>query len=116
MDGSFVSRLFAFGLGYSAQALASRLSAKGWEIAGTVRDPATLERLAQRGYAMARFAEAADKDAVANLLSGTTHLVHSIPPIAGVDPVLAVFRDQLASAQLASLGRLFVDRRRLWRQ
>jgi nucleoside-diphosphate-sugar epimerase len=96
VDGSFVSRLFAFGLGYSAQALASRLQAKGWEIAATVRDPATLERLKQRGYAMARFAEAPDKDAVVNLLSGTTHLVHSIPPVAGVDPVLAVFRDRLA--------------------
>ena len=97
MDGSFVSKLFAFGLGYSAQALASRLQAKGWEIAGTVRDPATLERLRQCGYAMARFANASDRDTVAGLLPGTTHLLHSIPPVVGNDPVLALFRDQLAA-------------------
>jgi nucleoside-diphosphate-sugar epimerase len=97
VDGSFVSRLFAFGLGYSAQALASRLQAKGWEIAGTARDPVTIARLTQRDYAMARFANASDRDTVAHLLSGTTHLLHSIPPVAGVDPVLPVFRDQLAA-------------------
>ena len=96
-----MSKFFAFGLGYSAQALAGPLAARGWEIAGTVRDPGTLERLKQRGYKMARFADPSDRDAVANLLRGTTHLLHSIPPVAGVDPVLAQFRDQLAA--LASL-------------
>jgi len=96
VDGSFVSKLFAFGLGYSAQLLAARLGAKGWEIAGTARDPATIECLTQRGYAMARFTGTSDRDKVASLLPGTTHLLHSIPPVAGVDPVFAVFRDQLA--------------------
>jgi len=97
VDGSLVSRLFAFGLGYSAQALASRVSEIGWKIAGTVRDPATLERLRQRGYKVARFADASDRDAVGSILPGTTHLLHSIPPASGVDPVLAVFRDHLAA-------------------
>jgi nucleoside-diphosphate-sugar epimerase len=92
-----VSKLFAFGLGYSAQALAGRLAAKDWEIAGTARDPGTLERLKQRGYKMARFADPSDLDGVADLLRGTTYLLHSIPPVAGVDPALAVFRDQLAA-------------------
>ncbi|MCJ7597028.1 MAG: SDR family oxidoreductase [Methyloceanibacter sp.] len=92
-----MSKFFAFGLGYSAQALAGPLAARGWEIAGTVRDPGTLERLKQRGYKMARFADPSDRDGVANLLRGTTHLLHSIPPVAGVDPVLAQFRDQLAA-------------------
>jgi hypothetical protein len=36
--GGGVSRLFAFGLGYSAEALARRLAAQGWAIAGTTRD------------------------------------------------------------------------------
>jgi len=97
VDGSFVSKLFAFGLGYSAQLLAARLGAKGWEIAGTARDPATIECLTQRGYAMARFTGTSDRDKVASLFPGTTHLLHSIPPVAGVDPVFAVFRDQLAA-------------------
>jgi nucleoside-diphosphate-sugar epimerase len=97
VDGAIVSRLFAFGLGYSAQVLASRLAEKGWEIAGTARDPVMIARLTQRDYAMARFAEASDRDTVGDLLSGTTHLLHSIPPVAGVDPVLPVFRDRLAA-------------------
>jgi nucleoside-diphosphate-sugar epimerase len=102
VDGTAVSKFFAFGLGYSAQALAGRLAAKGWEIAGTARDPGTLERLRQRGYKMARFADPSDRDGVADLLRGTTHLLHSIPPVTGIDPVLAGFRDQLAT--LSSLG------------
>ena len=35
--GAAVSRLFVFGLGYSALALARRLQAEGWRIAGTTR-------------------------------------------------------------------------------
>jgi nucleoside-diphosphate-sugar epimerase len=106
MDGA-VSKLFAFGLGYSAQTLAGRLAASGWDIAGTARDPGMLERLRQRGYAMARFADPSDRDGVAALLRGTTHLLHSIPPVAGVDPVLAQFRDQLvALASLRWIGYL----------
>jgi 3-hydroxyisobutyrate dehydrogenase-like beta-hydroxyacid dehydrogenase len=50
-----VSRLFAFGLGYSAQALAARLSAKGWQIAGTARDEANIARLRAQGYEVVRF-------------------------------------------------------------
>jgi nucleoside-diphosphate-sugar epimerase len=97
VGGNSVSKLFAFGLGYSAQALASRLAAKGWEIAGTAREPGTLERLRQSGHKIVRFADASDRDAVASALPGTTQLLHSIPPVSGIDPVLEVFRDQLAS-------------------
>ena len=45
-EGSGLSRLFCFGLGYSAEVLARRLRNQGWQIAGTARDPANLERLA----------------------------------------------------------------------
>ena len=51
-----MSRLFCFGLGYSAETLAARLARKGWKIAGTGRDEANVERLAAQGYAMLRFA------------------------------------------------------------
>jgi nucleoside-diphosphate-sugar epimerase len=96
VDDITVSRSFAFGLGYAAQALSSRLRAKGWEIAGTARDPVTIARLTQIGYDVARFADASDADTVAGRLSGTTHLLHSIPPVGGVDPVRAIFRQKLA--------------------
>lgn len=96
-EGSRLSRLFAFGLGYSAETLARRLRDKGWEIAGTARDPANAERLRRAGYAVASFAGEANNEAVTELLAGTTHIVHSIPPPTSGDPVLTRYRERLAS-------------------
>jgi dTDP-4-dehydrorhamnose reductase len=92
-----LSRLFAFGLGYSAGALAARLKDKGWDIAGTARDQANIERLGANGYGLARFAGEPGNREVAQLLHGTTHLLHSIPPGPGGDPVLAHYREEIAA-------------------
>jgi nucleoside-diphosphate-sugar epimerase len=92
-----VNKLFAFGLGFSAQELASRLAARGWQIAGTARDEANLARARAQGYEMTRFAGEPGNRDVTRLLQGTTHLVHSIPPGHDGDPVLAHYRDQIAT-------------------
>jgi nucleoside-diphosphate-sugar epimerase len=93
MDGaSGMSRLFAFGLGFSALAFAKRLSAKGWQIAGTVRGEDKIERLSRQGYSLAQFSDDHRSDDVSNLLQDTTHLLHSIPPGSEGDPVLARYR------------------------
>lgn len=92
-----MSRLFAFGLGYSAQTLAARLANKGWQIAGTARDEANIERLRAHGYDVVRFAGEPGNREIAALLQGTTHLLHSIPPGAGGDPVLAHYREEIAA-------------------
>jgi nucleoside-diphosphate-sugar epimerase len=94
-DGS-VSRLFCFGLGYSAETLARRLAAKGWEIAGTARDAAKVERLRAKNYEAIRFAGEPGNAALADVLAGTTHLLLSIPPGADGDPVLRHYRDLIA--------------------
>lgn len=91
-----VNRLFAFGLGFSAQELAGRLAARGWQIAGTSRDEGNVLRLRAQGYAMARFAGEPGNGEVTRLLEGTTHLVHSIPPGQDGDPVLAHYREAIA--------------------
>jgi nucleoside-diphosphate-sugar epimerase len=97
MDGrGGVSRLFCFGLGFSAQALAERLSAKGWEIAGTARDVGKIGHLAERGYEMVQYSGEEGNSALPKALRGTTHLLHSIPPGPEGDPVLAHYRDELA--------------------
>ncbi len=102
-----MSRLFCFGLGYSAEALARRLRDEAWEIAGTARDPANVERLRQEGFAVAGFAGEPGNAAVARLLVGTTHLLHSIPPARDGDPVLKHYRDRIASLpSLAWIGYL----------
>jgi NAD dependent epimerase/dehydratase family len=97
MDGGRrVSRLFAFGLGFSAQTLATRLARKGWEIAGTVRDEGKVAQLKEaKGYAATCFAGEPDNAALAGLLQGTTHLLLSIPPGPEGDPVLAHYRDEI---------------------
>ena len=92
-----MSRLFAFGLGFSAQALAKRRIDKGWQIAGTARDPGNVVQLDARGYAVTRFTGEPGNAALANLLQGTTHLLLSIPPGKEGDPVFAHYRADLAA-------------------
>ena len=92
-----MNRLFAFGLGFSAQALAKRLAAQGWQIAGTARDDGKVERLRREGYDVVRFSGEAGTAAFAKHLAGTTHLLHSIPPGADGDPVLASCRQQIVA-------------------
>jgi nucleoside-diphosphate-sugar epimerase len=92
-----MKKLFAFGLGFSAETLAKRLFAKGWQIAGTARDDAKVARLKAEGYDAVRFAGEAGNTAVARHLAGTTHLLHSIPPGPEGDPVLTHFREEIAA-------------------
>jgi dTDP-4-dehydrorhamnose reductase len=104
---SGVSRLFAFGLGFSAQALAERLAGQGWQIAGTARDVGKIGQLAGRGYEIAQYCGEAGNTALPKSLQGTTHLLHSIPPGPEGDPVLAHYRDQIAALpELAWIGYL----------
>jgi nucleoside-diphosphate-sugar epimerase len=95
--GSGMNRLFAFGLGFSALTLARRLSAQRWQIAGTARDDGKVERLRREGYDVVRFSGDAASAALGKHLAGTTHLIHSIPPAPGGDPVLASYRDEIAA-------------------
>lgn len=92
-----MNRLFAFGLGYSAEALARRLRGNGWTIAGTGRDPANVARLHGEGYEITSFSGEPGNDAVPPLLAGTTHLLLSIPPGPDGDPVLAHYRGIIAA-------------------
>ena len=91
-----VSRLFCFGLGYSAETLAKRLAAKGWNIAGTARDLANIERLRDQGYEVVRFGGEVGNAELVAALAGTTHLLHSIPPGPEGDPVLRHYRAEIA--------------------
>jgi nucleoside-diphosphate-sugar epimerase len=94
------SRLFCFGLGYSALALARRLRAKGWTIAGTCRGEDKREALAREGIEAHLFDRERPLGDVATALAGTTHLLSSVPPDAAGDPVLA-----LHGSAAAALGR-----------
>jgi nucleoside-diphosphate-sugar epimerase len=93
-----MSKLFCFGLGYSAEALSRRLAPKGWQIAGTSRTADKTDHIAGLGYDAYLFDGTARVEAVANALSDTTHVLVSAGPGDQGDPALLCFADDLAKA------------------
>jgi nucleoside-diphosphate-sugar epimerase len=93
--GGGVMRLFGFGFGYAAEALAHRLSARDVVLAGTRTSLAGSEP--PLGVRLAEFKGDTASGEVRNLLEGTTHVLVSIPPDLEGDVVLRHFRDDLAA-------------------
>lgn len=81
-----MSRLFVFGLGYTAGTLSHRLEGEGWRVVGTTRD--------------GRDGTVAFDDAgrVLAEMAAATHILCSIPPDGEADPVLARYGDALAGS------------------
>jgi nucleoside-diphosphate-sugar epimerase len=97
--------LLCFGLGYTAQALAVRLAAESWIVAGTCRSGEQAAALAAQGYACHRFDR--DRPLAPEALADATHILVSIPPDEGGDPVLDRHRDDIAAiGELRWLGYL----------
>lgn len=91
-----MKKLFCFGLGFSALALARRARADGWAVAGTCRTEGKRGRLAADGIAAHLFDDSAPL--TVDTLAGATHVLVSVPPGADGCPVL----DRTATA-IASL-------------
>jgi uncharacterized protein YbjT (DUF2867 family) len=89
-------RLFCFGLGYSARALAIRLRAEGWSVAGTARSERGLAELAGVGIPAWRFDRAHPLADLESALAGASALLISVPPDPAGDPVLDCHGPQLA--------------------
>jgi nucleoside-diphosphate-sugar epimerase len=85
-------RLFCFGLGYSARALARSLIAEGWRVAGTSRSAEGARAIRALGAEAHPF----PLDDPAGALAGTTHLLSSAPPGQSGDPVLAAHGEDIA--------------------
>lgn len=101
-----MNHLFCFGFGFSAEALAARLAAKGWAITGTSRSQAGAEAIRKKGFGAHVFDGTASLPASA--LDGVTHLLISAPPSQNGDPVLGVMGDEIArrAQQFAWVGYL----------
>lgn len=96
-------RLFCFGLGYSARALARSLIAEGWRVAGTSRSADGAPAIRALGAEAHRL----PLDDPARALAGTTHLLSSAPPGEAGDPVLAAHGTAIAGLRgLAWVGYL----------
>jgi len=81
-------RLFCFGLGYTAAALAEIVTAEGWRVAGTSRGEGGVARLAARGFEAYRFDRDHPLADPAGALAGATHVLLSVAPDEAGDPVL----------------------------
>ncbi len=99
------NKLFIFGFGYTAAALAKPLHAAGWAIAGTTRQTEKREQLGALGYSISNFNESE----VRALLQDATHIVSAAPLLKNFhDPVLSSFTPLLreAASHLKWLGYL----------
>jgi len=85
--------LLIFGRGYSAGRLATRLIAAGWRVTATSRSGAA-------------GTVALDSPAVGAAIAGATHILSSVPPADGRDPVLAAHGPALAAAPARWIGYL----------
>ena len=89
-------RLFTFGLGYSAEAIALLLKTEGWTAAGTCRTKEGANRLMQLGIEPVLFDGSVPLDPAA--FKGTTHLLASIPADPD-DPALRNHANDIAAIQ-----------------
>ncbi|MGO9360900.1 MAG: SDR family oxidoreductase [Xanthobacteraceae bacterium] len=90
--------LFVFGLGYSAAFVAGSLAAKGASIAATVRAQSKAGQLAGAGYSMHLFSGQGRDESIASALARADAVLISIPPVAEREPVLEIYRHDLATA------------------
>ena len=102
--GSVSRRLFCFGLGFSALALARRLRAEGFAIAGTCRSEKKAASLRDGG--IETFVYGPDHPLDPAALAGTTHLLLSIPPDENGDPVARDLGNSLQALPLQWVGYL----------
>ncbi len=116
-----MSRLFIFGLGYSAEAVARRALQAGWQVVGTTRDSAKAERLKASGIQVLRLDGSQVEEFLKSGLTGATHLLASAAPKDEGDPVLQAYAETIRShaQDLAWIGYLsslsvYGDRKGAW--
>jgi nucleoside-diphosphate-sugar epimerase len=87
-------RLFCFGFGYTAKALAARLASEGWRIIGTVRSPEKADTIRSGDVAPVVWSgDALDEAALENV----TAILVSTPPSGAGCPALLSAQDAIAA-------------------
>ncbi|BBF68695.1 Rossmann-fold NAD(P)-binding domain-containing protein [Sphingomonas bisphenolicum] len=86
--------LLVLGMGYTAARLAGRLRGEGWRVTGV------------RRHAASDILAFDDEPAVRAAIAGATHILSSVPPEGGVDPVLIRYGQAIAAAPALWTGYL----------
>ncbi|MCX7353584.1 MAG: SDR family oxidoreductase [Alphaproteobacteria bacterium] len=107
-------KLFCFGFGYTAAALAGALRAEGWSVAGTCRDEAKRAALAGQGIEAHLFGRDCPLDPAA--FQGADAVLVSIPPDGEGDPVAALHGQALDARWVGYLSTtgVYGDRQGGW--
>ena len=92
------SKLFCFGLGYSARRFVLGLMDEGWQIAGTARDAENVQELKALGIDAVVFGPDHPVGDLTDRFKGVTHILSSVPPNAEGDPVLDIHGSALNGA------------------
>ncbi len=92
------AHLFCFGYGFSAQALARHVRRQGWRVSGTARSESKCRAMSADGIQAYPFDRGRPLADPAAALAGVTHLLSSVPPDAGGDPVLDAHAAAIAAA------------------
>jgi len=82
-----MTSLLIFGPGYTASRIAAALAGRGWSVTGVRREAAPGD------------VAFADGDAVRAAIAGATHILSSVPPEDGADPVLVRYGGTLGKAR-----------------
>jgi nucleoside-diphosphate-sugar epimerase len=94
-DGIMPAHMLIFGLGYTASYLAKALRADGWQVTGIKRE------------ASESVIAFDDSDSVFSALKSATHILSSVPPVAGQgDPVLLRYGAAITDAPALWSGYL----------
>lgn len=97
--GDRAPHLFAFGFGYTANALAAHLIGEGWRVSGTCRESARADALRARGVTAHIFDRDHPLVDVSSALAGVTHVLSSVPPDDAGDAVLDCHARDLAACR-----------------
>ena len=101
-DNSGMNTLLSIGHGYSAQALARLLLPLGWHVIGTTRTQAKAAKLQAQGVEAVVW----PGTDLTGPLARATHLLTSVAPEAGGDPVIRALGPQIQTTPLRWVGYL----------
>lgn len=88
-------QMMIFGAGYSGKAIGALAAAKGHRVAGTTRSIDKMAALDEAGIAPFEFDGTSFSGEVTETLRNVTHLIQSIAPGPGGDPLLPLLSDEV---------------------